>query len=77
MLADSEDPDGMLASCRSASLRFDADCNLSACMLIFGDSGGSCTLGWEADGSGGFQLAYRRCTGEGWTQAALQEGIGS
>ena len=77
VLADSEDPDGMLASCRSASLRFDADCNLSACMLIFGDSGGSCTLGWEADGSGGFQLAYRRCTGEGWTQAALQEGIGS
>lgn len=76
-LADSENLKQTLTSCRGASLRFDADCSVTACMLSFASPGGSCDLGWEADENGCFQLAYRRCYGEGWTQAALQEKIGS
>lgn len=76
-LADSENLEQTLGACRGASLRFDAGCGVTACMLSFGSPGGNCVLGWEADGNGGFQLAYRRCTGEGWTQAALKEKIGS
>ena len=67
----------VLSACWSASLRFDADCNVTACMLRFAAPEGHCVLGWEADESGGFRLAYRRCYGESWTQAAQQEKIGS
>ena len=76
-LADPQELDRTLTACRGVSLRFDADCSVTACMLSFASPGGSCDLGWEADENGGFQLAYRRCYGEGWTQAALQEKIGS
>ena len=76
-LADPDILQWVLGSCRGASLRFGADCNVTACMLSFDAPGGNCVLGWEADGSGAFTLAYRRCYGEGWTRAALEEKIGS